>query len=47
MLTDVFVDCGQSAIGPRQVVDQSNARISAPHSPPPCAKLSGLAGFVA
>src|ERR1041384_272508 len=35
MLTAVRRLCGQRATGPSRVVDQSNARISAPISPPP------------
>ena|SRR5688572_32921352 len=38
--TAVFKLCGQLAAGPTGLVDQSNARIRAPISPPPLKKLS-------
>ena len=38
--TAVFRLCGQSAAGPTGLVDQSNARIRAPISPPPLRKLN-------
>ena len=33
--TEILSDCGHSPTGPSAVVDQSNARIRAPISPPP------------
>src|SRR5690349_11862584 len=38
MRTQVFRLCGQVAAGPREVCDQSMARMRAPSSPPPARK---------
>src|SRR5262249_21968568 len=39
--TTVLRLCGQSAIGPTGVLDQSKARVRSPISPPPASKASG------
>ena len=42
MRTAVFKLCGQPEIGPMGVLDQSNARILSPSSPPPEKTSSGV-----
>jgi len=44
--TAVLRLCGQRAGGPTGLVDQSNARMRSPISPPPLRKLSSAASFL-
>src|SRR5688572_17673094 len=46
MLTPVRRLCGHRSTGPNGVVDQSNARISAPMSPPPARQSRAIVGLI-